>query len=125
MTYIFYKTRVLVIERLLAYDSISYASKQDTLRTYVDTVMQNLNTLSTQFVASFSQKQDKLQDKLASNSTNQEAMSAQLQSVTANQEEMDAHVKSVGARQNDMGFDMKSIIELLKKPQDLGIKILV
>lgn len=44
---------------------IAYAVKLDTLRTFVDTVMQNLKSFSSEYVASSSEKHEHLEEKLA------------------------------------------------------------
>ena len=51
---IFDRVQNLVAERLITYDPITYAAKRDSLRTFVDTVMQNLKFFSSEFVASSS-----------------------------------------------------------------------
>lgn len=64
-TIIFDKIQNLVVERLIAYDSIAYATKWDSLRTFVDTTLQNLKSFSFESVASSSQRKDLLEKKLS------------------------------------------------------------
>lgn len=56
----------LVAKRLTTSDSITYVAKWDTLRTFMDTIMQDLKNFSYEFVASSSQRQEQLEAKLDS-----------------------------------------------------------
>lgn len=91
----------MVVERLITSDPITYAAKWDTLRTFLDTGLQNLKSFSSEFVASSSQKNDHLEEKLTS--------------IAAKQEKMDVQLKTLIARQDDIGYDLKAILELLKQ----------
>lgn len=64
--------------------------------------------ISSEFVASSSQRQDLLEAKMASVNAYQEA-------IGNNQRDMDDNMKSMSSRQDDMGDDLKTVIELLKK----------
>lgn len=71
---IFYRVQNLVAERLMASDPMTYAAKWDSLKTSVDTIMQNLKSFSYEFVASSSQKLDHLEEKLTYVAAKQEEM---------------------------------------------------
>lgn len=76
MIVIFDRVHNLVAERLILPDPIAYAAKWDTLITSVDTLLQNLKSLSSESVASSSQKHEHLEEKLVYIATTQEVMAA-------------------------------------------------
>lgn len=62
----------MVVERLIASDPISYVTKWDSLRVFVDIFMQNLKSFSSEAVASSCQKLNHFEEKLTSVATKQE-----------------------------------------------------
>lgn len=67
----------------------------------MDTNIHNLNSFSSEFVASSSQRKSLLGKKLST--------------IAAKQEEMDIKLHTVVARQDEMDYDLKTILELLRK----------
>lgn len=108
-TVIFDRIQNLVAESLIIYDPIAYAAKWDSLRAYVDTIVQNMKSFSSESVASSSQKLDHLEEKLSF--------------VAAKQEEIDVQLKTVVARQDEMCFDLKAIIRAFES-KIVGFRIL-
>lgn len=100
-TVTFYIIQNLVDERFIASDHIAYVAKWDSLRAYMDIVMQNLKSFSSESVASSSQKLDHLEQKLTF--------------ITTKQEVMDVQLKTIVARQDATNSDLKAILELLKQ----------
>lgn len=100
-TIIFNKIHNLFAERLIVSDPIAYATKWDSLRTFMDTVLQNLKSFFSEFFASSSERQALLEKKLSS--------------VVAKQEKMNVNLQTIVATQDEMGFDLKTIMELLRQ----------
>lgn len=73
----------MVAERLIASDPITYATKWDFLRNFVDTTLQNLKSFSSDFVASSSQRKAHLENKLSLIAANQEEMDVKFQTIVA------------------------------------------
>lgn len=91
----------LVVERLTAYDPVTYVAKWDTLRTSVDSVLQNLKSFTYEIVASTSHRQEQLEEEMTL--------------VASKQDKMDTWVQYVFSKKYVMGPDIKSILEILKK----------
>lgn len=77
--FIFYgRIHELFAERIVASDPVAYAAKWDSLRTYVDSLLHNLKSFTSETVASTNHRQEQLEKKLATLVDKQVNMDSQL-----------------------------------------------
>lgn len=96
---IFYdKIQELVTERLTTYGPVTYAAKWDSLRSYMDLVLQNLKSFTFETFASTSYRQEQLEEKLV---------------IVADKQE--TQLQYVVSKKYDMGSKIKAILDILKR----------